>query len=276
MAGNKMKNLLASLIVYLTLPVLLACAVQSCKAVSWKNVDKDTALAYLMYMECPEDSHLEAIKAQAILLRSNLCLYSSGEWSDLLQKSTTIAQEKKYRQVKDTYFSAIHETKGLVLKYKGQTMRGVYHEISSGKTREGKNTDSENYKQLTSVDSHWDMDAPGYLQVFTFSDNYLKRGFFRNQTDPQIKVILTNKGNYVELVQWGNTYVNGDFVRESLSLPSSAFTVSHQENQWIFTCKGVGHGLGMSLYGADQLAFEGKTYQEILKYYFPKYDILQE
>lgn len=276
MAGNRMKNLLASLIVYLTLPVLLACAVQSCKAVSWKNVDKDTALAYLMYMECSEDSHLEAIKAQAILLRSNLCLYSSGEWSDLLQKSTTIAQEKKYRQVKDTYFSAIHETKGLVLKYKGQTMRGVYHEISSGKTREGKNTDSENYKQLTSVDSHWDMDAPGYLQVFTFSDNYLKRGFFRNQTDPQIKVILTDKGNYVELVQWGNTYVNGDFVRESLSLPSSAFTVSHQENQWIFTCKGVGHGLGMSLYGADQLAFEGKTYQEILKYYFPKYDILQE
>ena len=271
-----MNNLLAALIVYLMLPVLLACAVQSFKAVSWKNVDKDTALAYLMYMECPESSHLEAVKAQAILLRSSLCLYSTGEWSDLLQKSTTIEQEKKYRQMKNIYFSAIHETKGMVLKYKGQIMRGVYHEISSGRTREGKDIDSENYNQLTSVDSHWDVDAPGYLQVFTFSDIYLKRGFFRNQNDPQIKVILTDKGNYVELVQWGNTYVNGDFVRESLSLPSVAFTVSHQENQWIFTCKGVGHGLGMSLYGADQLASEGKTYQEIIKYYFAKYDILAE
>ena len=271
-----MKNLLAALIVYLMLPVLLACAVQSCKAVSWKNIDKDTALSYLMYMECLESSHLEAVKAQAILLRSSLCQYSSGEWSSLLKKSTTIEQEKKYRKIKDTYFSAIHETKGLVLKYKGETMRGVYHEISAGRTREGKDTDAENYKQLISVDSHWDMDAPGYLQVFTFSDIHLKRGFFRNQTDPQIKVILTDKGNYVELVQWGDTYVNGDYVRESLSLPSSSFTVSHEDNQWIFTCKGVGHGLGMSLYGADQLASEGKTYQEILKYYFPKYDILQE
>ena len=193
-----------------------------------------------------------------------------------MRKSTKIEQEKKYRQMKDTYFSAIHETKGLVLKYKSVTMRGVYHEISAGKTREGKDTDTESYSQLTSVDSHWDMDAPGYLQVFTFSDIYLKRGFFRNQNDPQIKVVLTDKENYVELVQWGNTYVNGDYVRESLSLPSSSFTVSHEDNQWIFTCKGVGHGLGMSLYGADQMASEGKTCQEILKYYFPKYDILQE
>lgn len=271
-----MKNLLAALIVYLLLPVLLACAVQSRKAVSWKNSDNDTALAYLMYMECPESSHFEAVKAQAILLRSSLCLFSSGEWSALLKKGTKIEQEKKYRQMKDTYFSAIHETKGLVLKYKSVTMRGVYHEISAGKTREGKDTDTESYSQLTSVDSHWDMDAPGYLQVFTFSDIYLKRGFFRNQNDPQIKVVLTDKENYVELVQWGNTYVNGDYVRESLSLPSSSFTVSHEDNQWIFTCKGVGHGLGMSLYGADQMASEGKTYQEILKYYFPKYDILQE
>ena len=271
-----MKNLLAALIVYLLLPVLLACAVQSRKAVSWKNSDNDTALAYLMYMECPESSHFEAVKAQAILLRSSLCLFSSGEWSALLKKSTKIEQEKKYRQMKDTYFSAIHETKGLVLKYKSVTMRGVYHEISAGKTREGKDTDTESYSQLTSVDSHWDMDAPGYLQVFTFSDIYLKRGFFRNQNDPQIKVVFTDKENYVELVQWGNTYVNGDYVRESLSLPSSSFTVSHEDNQWIFTCKGFGHGLGMSLYGADQMASEGKTCQEILKYYFPKYDILQE
>ena len=85
-----MKNLLAALIVYLLLPVLLACAVQSRKAVSWKNSDNDTALAYLMYMECPESSHFEAIKAQAILLRSSLCLFSSGEWSALLKKSTKI------------------------------------------------------------------------------------------------------------------------------------------------------------------------------------------
>lgn len=36
-----------------------------------------------------------------------------------------------------------------------------------------------------------------------------------------------------------------------------------------FLCQGKGHGLGMSQYGAERMAQEGKTAEEILKYYFP-------
>lgn len=271
-----MKNLISAIMIYLTVPLLLLCAIQSCEALSWKSVDEDTALAHLLYLECFEDSKTEAIKAQAVLLRSSLCLYSAEEWSALLRKSTDIEQEKEYIEWKDTYFSAIKSTQHMVMKYKGNIMRGVYHDISAGFTRSGDNIGLSQYSQLISVDSSWDMQAPGYQQIFSFSEKSLKRRFFSDQKNPQIAVILTDQEGYVQMVQWGDTYVNGDFVRESLSLPSSCFSVTKQDDQWIFTCRGVGHGLGLSLYGANVLADQGKTYREILQYYFPNYDILPE
>ena len=35
-----------------------------------------------------------------------------------------------------------------------------------------------------------------------------------------------------------------------------------------FTTTGYGHGVGLSQYGADYLARQGKTYQEILEHYY--------
>lgn len=269
-----MKKILGVIVVCFIFPIFLVFSIQ--KNIVWKDLDADTALAYLLYLECPKDSYLETIKAQTVLLRSSLSLYSTEEWSKLIKKSASIEQKKEYKKIKSTYFTAIEDTKNQVLKSNGNIVRGIYHEISTGMTRDGSYTGKKEYEELLSVDSSWDVQSPGYLQVFSFSDDYLKHHFFRDQDNPQISVILSDEAYYVQMVQWGNTYVNGDFVRESLSLPSSAFSVSYQDNQWIFTCKGVGHGLGMSLYGANVLAGQGKTYQEILKYYFPKYDILQK
>lgn len=271
-----MKNLISVMVICLMLPLLLLCIVQNRQALAWKSIDKDTALSYLLYQECPKESGMESVKALTVLLRSSLCLYSYEEWSRLLKMSTTIEQEKEYIEVKDTYFTAIEETQKLVLKYKGEIVRGVYHEISAGATREGKDTGIFEYMGFVSVNSNWDKQAPGYQQVYSFSENSLKRRFFRDQDNPEIRVLLTDQEGYVQMAQWGDTYVNGDYVRESLSLPSSCFSVSRQDGQWIFTCRGVGHGLGMSLYGSDVLDGQGKTYREILQYFFPNHDILPE
>ena len=257
-------------------PILLLSAVQSIKALSWEKKDEKTAIAYLLYQECQKESHPETIKAQAVLLRSSLKLYTSEEWYRLLKRGVKIEQEKEYIKRKNTYFTAINETDKLVIKDNKKVVRGVYHEISGGATRDGKALNVKEYEHLVSVDSNWDQQAPGFQQVFSFSDTFLKRHFFRNQKDPQIKVIKNDPAGYVQIVQWGNTYISGDMIRENLSLSSACFSVVKQEDQWIFTCKGVGHGLGMSLYGANTLAEQGKNFKEILAYYFPKYEILPE
>ena len=49
---------------------------------------------------------------------------------------------------------------------------------------------------------------------------------------------------------------------------SSDFDWERQGNQIAITTKGYGHGVGMSQYGANGMAREGKNYQDIVKYYY--------
>ena len=49
---------------------------------------------------------------------------------------------------------------------------------------------------------------------------------------------------------------------------SAYLTFSFADGKFTFDVKGKGHGVGMSQYGADYLARQGKSYEDILKYYY--------
>ena len=72
----------------------------------------------------------------------------------------------------------------------------------------------------------------------------------------------------------GDTICRGEEIRQLLHLPSACFTVENQGKKIRFLCRGQGHGMGMSQYGAGRMAQEGSTYREILSYYFPEAEIL--
>ncbi|NLF34454.1 MAG: stage II sporulation protein D, partial [Clostridiales bacterium] len=57
-------------------------------------------------------------------------------------------------------------------------------------------------------------------------------------------------------------------VRSLLSLRSSHFTVAPEGDTLEFSVTGYGHGVGMSQYGANALAAQGKDYKEILTWYY--------
>lgn len=50
-------------------------------------------------------------------------------------------------------------------------------------------------------------------------------------------------------------------------------SIDEDKNTFIVQARRFGHGIGMSQRGAEQMAKEGKTYREILKYYFPKMEL---
>ncbi len=66
----------------------------------------------------------------------------------------------------------------------------------------------------------------------------------------------------------GGIEIKGTQVRTLFGLRSANFTVEFSNGQVLFHVKGYGHGVGMSQYGANCLAKEGKTYQEILQHYY--------
>lgn len=52
-------------------------------------------------------------------------------------------------------------------------------------------------------------------------------------------------------------------------LPSGFFYMEKKGNSYVFHGGGYGHGVGMSQNGANTMAKQGKTYQDILTFYFP-------
>lgn len=55
----------------------------------------------------------------------------------------------------------------------------------------------------------------------------------------------------------------------ALGLPSACFDYVIKNDGIEFTCYGRGHGVGLSIYGANAMAEEGKSWKEIISWYFP-------
>ena len=73
---------------------------------------------------------------------------------------------------------------------------------------------------------------------------------------------------YVTRMQVGESQQSGLWLRELLGLRSSDFDWEIQDGNFVFTTRGYGHGVGLSQYGADYLARQGKSYREILAHYY--------
>ncbi len=70
-------------------------------------------------------------------------------------------------------------------------------------------------------------------------------------------------------VKVGNATVKGTEMRTIFGLSSHCFTLNIIKGKKLhFITKGYGHGVGMSQFGARQMAFQGKSYKEILKWYY--------
>ena len=72
----------------------------------------------------------------------------------------------------------------------------------------------------------------------------------------------------VEEITVGGMKITGRQMRAALSLRSACFTVKYADGAFQFTVHGFGHGVGMSQYGADYMARQGSTWQEILTHYY--------
>ena len=83
-----------------------------------------------------------------------------------------------------------------------------------------------------------------------------------------IKIIDYTESGRVRTVKFGNTEIAGTKVRSIIGLKSTNFSIKIDGDNIIFSVTGYGHGVGMSQTGADSMAKQGKTYEEILKHFY--------
>ena len=227
------------------------------------------------------DSPKEAIKAQSIIARTNLYIRQrEGKETEVLETAAdNIKSMKMDGQELERFLifqEAADQTGGLVLKLNDQLKEIPYHSLSQGKTRDGAEVLGESYGYIPSVDTPEDIDSPLYVEGCYFSESDLEKqikkeypGFiFGEKKKAEIK--NTDSVGYVIEIEIGNMEFQGEQLKELLNLPSSCFTIQRLEGEIRFLCRGIGHGMGISQYTAEQMALEGKKYEEILQYFFPE------
>lgn len=70
-------------------------------------------------------------------------------------------------------------------------------------------------------------------------------------------------------------FSNDDITAPRETLKSSFVTVTIENGDLVFAGHGFGHGTGLCQYGAEKLARSGKSYQEILDWYYPGAALLE-
>ena len=147
---------------------------------------------------------------------------------------------------------------------------------------------TDEYPYIAVRECPYDKDADGEIRVFTFSYDEIQelcRDFLVAAADSEqagkgysfadFEIKAYDSAGYVSQLRIGDTICTGDQFRDALSLPSSAFSFSEVQagkdgagDEMKITTTGNGHGMGMSLWTAGKMDEEGKTYEEILSFFF--------
>ena len=245
-------------------------------------------LAGVVAKEIQPDYHMEMLKVQTILSRTNLYrkieekknAVFSGEYMTRGEMEKLWGKEKGeeiYKKLK----KAVVETEGKAILYKEKLASASFHKLSNGKTRNGNEVlGGENYSYLKTKDCPKDIENKWQLQTLELTYKEVKeyckpfltavdkKEAAKPFTKEDFEIKQTDSAGYVTKVRIGKHIYAGEEFRKALELPSSCF--SFRDNNGIFkiTTKGVGHGIGLSQHTANEMAKEGKSSEEILQYFF--------
>ena len=232
------------------------------KYISIESGDKTEEISLEEYVlevtasELPADAQLEAIKAQMVLVRTNA--YRQLQNGGVRPKERMSLAEIELMRNGDAFRKAQKETKGEILTWQGKPILASCHPVSAGQTREAREVfRSEDYPYLTGKACPGDKDAPQYRQSIQIDESW------RN-----MEIEEKDSAGYVLRLKLNDTEMSGKEFRIKLGLPSSNFRVEKNGDGVFVITRGIGHGLGLSQYTAQQLAKNGTGYREILAYFF--------
>ena len=183
----------------------------------------------------------------------------------------------------DKIASAVDSTKGVVLTYENELVKyPQFFSTSSGKTENSIDVFSGDIPYLVSIESPGEEIAPNYSKEFPFTleefiekinSKYASANLTKENINGAIEIISKSEAGGVKEIRLGEEKVKGLEFRLYLGLTSTNFQYSIVDNNIIFKCKGYGHGVGMSQWGANVMAMNNKTYEEILKHYYTGIDL---
>lgn len=253
----------------------------------------------VLALELPEKSEAEFRKAQAVVIRTKIY----EEWSkkknageepvlteryldaEKLEQKSGEAYQEYYKKLKQ----AMKETEGQVLFFGENYAWTPFHQASCGMTRSAQEVmGTEEFPYLMSRECPLDKEADEEMKIqeIPYTEIQIKCQPFLVAVDEaeagktygfsDFEILSYDSAGYVKELRIGETVCTGDQFRDALSLTSSAFSLQEGENGLKITTTGNGHGLGMSQWTANEMAKQGKTYEEILQFFFEGTELKEE
>lgn len=235
-----------------------------------------TYLVGVLMGEMPASFEMEALKAQAVAARTYTlhCLETGGTLSNdssVCQafESVRSAEEKwgaDWEKQLVRLYEAVEQTDGLVLTYNGTLISATYFSCSGGKTESAQAVWGSEVPYLVSVDSPGEEESTGYESTVTVDmETFLAT---LRITAPDVSSVAYTPGGGVDTITIDGATFSGTQMRSSFGLRSTMFSMSVEENTVTFYVQGFGHRVGLSQYGAQAMAQQGSSYEEILKWYY--------
>ena len=403
---EKIKNILALILLVLLLPYVITVLMSGKIRQTYLDRGEDHSFIsvevdgkvrevnfedYVMgvtALQIPSAYQTEAIKAQMVVARTNLCKMLEDHPTELLKDKYLTVDQMEELGIRDKFGRASRETSGQVLTYDGSLILASYHAISAGRTRNGNDVlGSQDYPYLVSVQSAQDVEAERYLHAEVYDPDEILRickeqypdmkayypqgtevstdvppdqpaesqgndnssridednqqetalnvkadgrdnvstawyadqgadtlstdlsgveteilteaaepksaketqasaetsqaqtkgtaetqgqteGISDSPPEDNMEIESNDEAGYITKIRIGDTEIPGEEFRKFLNLNSSCFTMEQVDKGIRITTKGLGHGVGMSQYGAERMAESGTAYDDILQYYF--------
>ena len=248
-------------------------------------------LVHVLAAQIPVVFEPETLKAQAILARTYI--YGLMEHRAEIYEEELDMDALSYEQMKalwgETDFAsmfsklqnAVRETEGLYILYDGSIIEPLFCYASAGKTR----SFGESFPYLKQVESPGDLYAENYrsLPVFETKEFVQKINEIPGAVEVSemeldsgggIQIVERDGAGYVKQVQIGQKTYTGEEVQYALGLTSACYSFERLDGKIRVICKGIGHGYGFAQFGANEMAKAGRTYEELLKYYFQNVEIV--
>lgn len=242
--------------------------------------------------EMPALFELEALKAQAVAIRTYIMNKASYEnpnhpeadvCTDPSCCKAYISEQtmsENWGEDYETYINKIRtataETDGQYLTYEGQAIQAVFHAGSIGET-ENSSAIWSDVPYLASVDSpETEETVPALVTKVSFNSAEFMQALclaypaisLPESPEQWISEINYTDTGRVDSLVIAEVSISGNSARSIFSLRSTDFDLEYKDEEFVFTVRGYGHGVGMSQEGANLYAKDGMSYSEILAHYY--------
>ncbi len=259
-----------------------------------EQLDFDRYLIGVVGANMPAGYHMEALKAQAVIART-YALYNISmlmdenpgkkdfTTSELGLAYISLEEMEQFWGSEDylTYFTklenSVYGTKDEVMLYKDQLILPVFFDTGSGFTRNASEAWDVDIPYLVSVESKQDVTSTHYLKIQEFEikdlidilkQRYPDLSLSEANFFEEVSIASRDSIGYVTETDLGNLTVSGEEFAKVLGLNSNNLYIEDYNGKVRIICTGVGHGVGLSQYGANAMADAGYPYNEILLHYY--------